>query len=386
MRILVTGGGTGGHVTPLRPIIDSIRSSHADATIIFAYKRGDRFAALLDDQMAIDQRVGFFSGKFRRYPNQSLLEKVTDISTMALNIRDAFFIAIGCVQAVFYLAFNRPDVIFSKSGPASIPLGIVGNLFSIPIITHDSDLIPSWTHRLIGRWARFNAVASEAGEYPYNKDTQQVVGVPVRTQFTRTYTQKDRTAARKSLGIQDSKPLVFVIGGSLGARSINTAMTANASVLVALGYHVVHVSGENNFTEVEKAIEAQNISQNYKILPFIADQEQLFSHFLAADLVVSRASATSTAELANLAKPAIIIPAKQLADQLKNASFLAESGAAHVLDEVELDQKPDILMQAIKKIVDDANYSKKLAKTIHSQAISDTSDRVVKLINTVLSQ
>ncbi len=385
MRILVTGGGTGGHVTPLNPIVAELDAAFPDATIVFAAKAGDRFASLLDDNPHIDERFSIVSGKWRRYPNLTLTQKLLDVSTMFYNLRDALFIGIGCVQALFRLASNRPDIIFSKSGPASIPIGIVARLFLIPMVTHDSDLIPGWTHRLIGRWAAFNAVASKAGEYPYDADKIRYVGVPVAARFTQKITKKMRDDARKRLDLASTSRVVLVIGGSLGAKSINDAMVSQAQMLTSDGHTVLHVTGESQYEPVEALLKQQGVDTNkYRTIPFIGDPAVMFDHYLVADVVVARCGATTTAELANMGKPSILIPAKQLADQLKNAAYLKQEKAAEVLDDQVIIDSPETLGASIQQILTKPKLRDQLARDFAKQAIPDTAQQITNLIKSLV--
>ncbi len=383
MRIFVTGGGSGGHVTPLRPVIEQLKSKDPDLEIVFIYTKGDKFAKLVSEMDAVDKSRGVYAGKWRKYSNQSLLEKIFDIRTLFLNFWDLLKLGLGFIQSVVLVGVGRPDVIFSKSGPASIPLGVAAFIYGVPVVTHDSDAIPSLTHRVIGRWSKFNAVAGDHGSYPYKSEKTIVVGVPVDDMYDVAPTQGAIDSASKILDWPDkNRPCLLIVGGSQGARSINDAAVNSFSKLVA-NFNVIHIAGQNNVDDVRVALVAKGWKEGggeYRLYGFVSKRDLLYGYYLAADLLVCRASATVLAEAAALGKACIAIPAAPLVDQVNNARYLEKIGAAIVLTDEELSSSQTVLADAALEAVGQEPLLSQLRSNISKLHVSNSASKIAALI------
>lgn len=292
---------------------------------------------------------------------------------MGRNLVDVFKIGRGYFKSLRLIKKYRPDVVFAKGGYVCLPLGYAARRLKIPLVIHDSDVRPGLTNRLLARFASRIATGSPLENYPYNKAISHYTGVPIADEF-RPFSHDERRQFRSELAVPQQGRLVVVTGGGLGARSINQAVTRDLNELLEAGLVVFHVCGKKNYDEL-KAIVPQN--ENYFLVPFVySDMYKLLG---AADIVVSRGSATFLQELAALQKPVVVVPGKHLGDQVKNASMYQEAGAAVVLTDDEIAQ-PGKLSEAILGLVNNYESAEAMAMKLHRfarpQAAYDTAQLI----------
>lgn len=314
------------------------------------------------------------AGKLRRYHGIPLWKQLLDIPTVAKNVRDLGLIAAGFVQSVRIIMTFKPDVVFAKGGYVCLPLGYAAKLLRVPLVIHDSDARPGLTNKVLSRFATRIATGSPLENYSYPPARSTYTGVPIDPAF-HPFTQADKRRARGDIGIVDiDKPLVVVTGGGLGAESINTGMVAIAEQLLADGYAVYHVTGKKHH-EAVKARAPQH--PDYHVVAFV--YKDMATVLGAADVVVSRGSATFLQELAALAKPTIVVPAAHLGDQVKNARVYHDADAAVVLDDAEVRRGKE-LYRAIKLVLDDTAAAEAMAQRFNVFAKRDAALDVAQLI------
>jgi UDP-N-acetylglucosamine--N-acetylmuramyl-(pentapeptide) pyrophosphoryl-undecaprenol N-acetylglucosamine transferase len=314
------------------------------------------------------------AGKLRRYHGVAWYKQLLDGPTTFRNTRDIFLIAAGFFQSLWLLLRDRPDVVFAKGGYVCLPVGMAAALLKIPLVIHDSDTRPGLTNRVLARWAVRIGTGAPLNNYPYPKGISHYVGVPIDPAF-RPFSESQKTEAKAALGIIDlTKPLVVITGGGLGAKSINDAVVAIAQRLLATGIALYHVTGKKNYDFVRSHASEH---ADYHIVPFIYKDMPVVLG--AADVVVSRGSATFSQELAALAKPTVLIPAGHLGDQVKNAGVFGEAEAAIILSDADI-ADPNVLYEAIVKLMEDEKYALRLAKNFHAFARPDAALDVARLI------
>jgi UDP-N-acetylglucosamine--N-acetylmuramyl-(pentapeptide) pyrophosphoryl-undecaprenol N-acetylglucosamine transferase len=310
--------------------------------------------------VGVDVRV-ISAGKVRRYAHLNFLQHFTVRGLMWSNFKDTFKIGKGFFQSVAIMRQYRPDVVFTKGGYVCLPVGAAAHLLKIPLVIHDSDTKPGLTNRLLSRWANVIATGSPLENYDYPAHKSHYTGVPISAQF-RPKTAEQQRAAKKQYGFHPDRLLTVVVGGGLGAKSINNAMNNAAKSLLEQGMGVYVVAGKGHYEQTAAAAPKDN---RYKVVPFVYDNmDQLLG---AADIVVSRGSATFLQELAGLAKAVVIVPARQLGDQLKNAQAFTAAGAAVVVDDEGI-ESDDRLQAAILALADDPVLREKLGKKLHTFA------------------
>lgn len=290
------------------------------------------------------------------------------------NMVDMFKVAGGVAQSIRLLKRFKPDVVFAKGGYVSLPVGYGAHLLKIPLVIHDSDARPGLTNRVLSRWANVIATGTPVKNYRYNAEISHYTGVPVRSEF-HPFSAEEQTKAKQLLGRGANRPLVVVTGGGLGARDINRAMVTIGPQLLEAGYDVYHVTGKAVFDELSKTLPQD---ERYTVIPFVYDD--LAAVYGAADVVVTRASATTLQELAAMAKPAIIVPNSSLGDQLENAKVYESDGAALLLRDEQLADDPMILYEAIDGLFHDENKREALSDAIHTYAKPHAAQEVAELI------
>jgi len=319
------------------------------------------------------------AGKFRRYHHLSTARQLVMPQIVFANIRDGFKVGIGFVQSLVLLSKFRPDVVFAKGGYVCLPVGMAAKFLGIPIVIHDSDARPGLTNRVLARWATAIATGSPLENYPYRKEISRYIGVPIGAEF-RPYNQSMQEAAKAALGFDPRAPLVVITGGGLGARSINMATLEDVSQLLSEGINIYHITGHLHFDEVSMLAPKD---AHYQVVPFV--YEGMASTLGAADIVVSRASATFVQELAGLAKTAILVPARALGDQHKNADVYRNADAALVLTDDELGVSR-ALYGAIHTLLSDTQRREQLAAHLHAfarpNAARDVATMIIETVHT----
>lgn len=291
------------------------------------------------------------------------------------NIGDIILLILGCIQSFFLLIIWRPDVIFTKGGFVCLPVGIAAHLLRIPFVIHDSDVHPGLTNRILAPWAGVIATGAPLEYYSYPKDKAVYVGIPIGDEF-HEFSKEDQKKAKVSSGVSEDKPLVVVTGGGLGAERINKAVLTIANKLLK-HVSIVHITGARQFQKFEKVVPQD---ENYKLLPFVSQgMAQLLG---AADVVVTRAGATTMLELAALKKAVIVVPNEMLTGghQIKNAKVYEQESAVIVANEKQFQDNPDVLLNAIMLLISDNELCQKMGERLGKFAKPNAARDTVKLI------
>lgn len=378
------GGGSGGHITPIVAVINKIldrqsqskNGDHYDIRVWCDRKFAPQARKLLVDA---DIRVDIIAaGKLRRYANLKWWYRWFSpyhiIHTHIPNLIDMFKIAGGFIQSLVKLLIWRPDVVFCKGGYVSLPVGFVAYLYRIPLVIHDSDTVPGLTNRVLAKYADAIGTGAPVENYPsYPKRITKFVGVPVRDNVKSI--PKNRQAILKDeLGLDDKRPLILAMGGGLGAVAINNAMVDIGQKLVDDGCQVVLLTGRGHDVNVPRG--AKKYFHAYDFSNKIVEYEQV------ADVVVTRAGATTMAELAAIGVPTIIVPSPYLSGdhQSKNAEVYAKAEAAVVVNEFDMRDNSAVLYNAISDLLNDDKKRAKISRNLHSFAKSDALDAMVDMI------
>ena len=308
ISLVLTGGGTAGHVTPNLALADEAQARGWKVQYVGSSKGIER--DLLEGTGIAYHAVA--SGKLRRYLSWE-------------NFIDPFRLLLGVCQSFLLLGRLQPDLVFSKGGFVAVPVVVAAWLRRIPVISHESDVTPGLANRLCYPFSRRICVTFEETLTYLPAAKVQLSGTPVRTGIL----EGDPGRGRDYLGFDDTKPIMLVFGGSLGAVAINEAVSCVLSNLLDR-FQVVHVVGEGNIDEAQQGA-------GYLQKAFIGAE---FGDVLAAaSIVVSRAGANSLYELFVSRKPHLLIPltlAASRGDQLENARTFEARGFSHVLYEEDL--------------------------------------------------
>lgn len=340
-HIVLTGGGTAGHVTPNIALIPRLKELGYQISYIGSY---DGIEKKLIEELDIPY-YGISSGKLRRY---------FDLK----NFSDPFRVLKGFSQAKKLLKELKPDVVFSKGGFVTVPVVIAAKKCKIPAIIHESDMTPGLANRLC-----LSSAAKICCNFPETvsslpKDKAILTGTPIRQELM----SGNREAARNFCGFTDEKPTLMVIGGSLGAASVNENIRKILPELLK-DFQVIHLCGKGKTDESLKA------TKNYVQFEYIKDE--LPDLFALADIVISRAGANAICELNALKKPNLLIPLSANAsrgDQILNARSFERQGFSMVMEEEEITEQS--LLNAIRQLyANRETYIKAMSDSKHMDSI-----------------
>jgi UDP-N-acetylglucosamine--N-acetylmuramyl-(pentapeptide) pyrophosphoryl-undecaprenol N-acetylglucosamine transferase len=368
--IVLTGGGSGGHITPILAVAAELKRRQPRARLIYIGQTGDKLGDIPAQDANIDAVFTVRAGKFRRYHGEGLRQWL-DVPTFLKNVRDFFYTLAGIRQSRKLLKELGPDVIFVKGGFVGVPVGLAAARLRIPYITHDSDAIPGLANRIISRWADRHAVALPKEIYSYPANKTITTGIPLRKEFV-PVTIALRKQYRDSINIPEKARLLFVIGGGLGAQRVNRAVAEAVPHLLGefRDLYVIHGAGRANEAEMlrlydERLGEAEQ--GRVRVLGFTPD---LYRYSGAADVIITRAGATNLAEFAQQGRACIVVPSPFLTGghQLKNAEYLADQKAAVVLNELELTDDPNRLARQVSTLLGDNRHRQQLGENLASFA------------------
>jgi UDP-N-acetylglucosamine--N-acetylmuramyl-(pentapeptide) pyrophosphoryl-undecaprenol N-acetylglucosamine transferase len=373
--MVFVGGGSGGHITPLVAVADAAKAVDAKASIVHIGHKGDHFNDITREAKSIDEVYEIHAGKFRRYHTETLIKKLLDVKTNALNIRDFFRFMRGAYQAWRLLGKLQPKVIFMKGGYVCAGVGMAAKVRKIPYVTHDSDAMVSLAHRIIADDATKHLTALPAHYYPqYDQAKTEQVGVPVSASFKRVGAA-ERQAAKKKLGLPEKSLFILVTGGGLGGQIINRAVLRQAEALLkAPTTYMTLVSGKKNYTSVLADYDAlsEHIKERLIIEPFTREMHTLSA---AADLIVTRAGMTAITEFGLQAKACLVVPNPLLAGghQLKNAAALSDVDAVEVISEKDI----DVLVERVNALLSNNERRRVLGDSLHEHTIPNAAEKIV---------
>lgn len=322
-RIILTGGGTAGHVTPNIALLPRLRELQYDIHYIGSYTG-------IEKELIEKQQIpyhGISSGKLRRYFSLK-------------NFTDPFRVLKGFSEANHLIKTLKPDVIFSKGGFVSVPVVIAGKRNHVPVIIHESDMTPGLANRISIPSAYRICCNFPETLKALPEDKAVLTGSPIRQELM----TGDPEKARAFCGFKDEKPVILVVGGSLGATAVNQAVRAILPELLK-DFQVIHLCGKG------KLDTSLNNLEGYVQFEYI--QDELRHLFALSDIVISRAGANAICELLALQKPNLLIPLSASAsrgDQILNARSFERQGFSKVLEEETLTN--ELLLDTVHELYD----------------------------------
>ncbi len=348
-RILLVGGGSGGHVFPLIAVAEALKQKDPSVELI-ALGEGP-FMAKAIASTGITYRI-ILAGKMRRYFS-------------LLTLLDPFKMVIGFFQSLWWLLYYMPDAVFCKGGYVSIMPALVAKLYFIPVYTHESDSVPGVSNRFIGKMAKTVFTSFESAAKYFKPGRTTLVGNPVRPELL----NGNREAALQSFNFRADKKTVLIAGGSQGSKRINQAILESLVQLVQQ-FQVIHQCGDSQLSNVQAEINKYEkegessygpmIHANYRLYPFLGT-EQLAMAYAAADVIISRGGASNLFEIASLGKPGIIIPITDSASdhQLQNTIEFQKYGGV-LIEEANITSH--IIINQIQELTQSAKQAEVSAK------------------------
>lgn len=341
-RIILTGGGTAGHVTPNIALIPSLQEASFDIHYIGSY---DGIEKKLIEEMKIPYH-GISSGKLRRY---------FDVK----NFSDPFKVIKGYGEASRLIKSLKPDIVFSKGGFVTVPVVMAAKTHHIPAIIHESDMTPGLANKLcIPSASKICCNFPEAMEHlPSEKAV--LTGTPIRRELF----LGDAIEALKFTGLEANKPTIMIIGGSTGSVKINEAVRACLDDLLQ-AYQIIHICGKD---KIDSTYEGRKGYVQYEYI-----KKELSNLLALCDVIISRAGANAICELLALRKPNILIPLGANAsrgDQILNAESFEKQGFSYVLSEESLSSES--LLAAVNQVYNNrANYRSIMESSSITNSIS----------------
>lgn len=361
-HILISGGGTGGHIFPALSIAEALRRRWPDCEIKFVGAEGrmemERVPAAGYEITGLP--VAGFDRK-RLWRNISVLLKLRRSLKIARRIVGEF----------------KPDIAIGVGGYASGPTLKAAQRAGVPTLLQEQNSYAGVTNKLLAKKAECICVAYPDMERFFPAEVIELTGNPVRKALLDcTLTQAE---AKKALGFDPARPLLLVVGGSLGARTINTSMAAALDTLLDGNTQILWQTGRSG---EQIGVDATRGRADVKATPFISD---MATAYRAADLVVSRAGAGTISELQLLGKPVILVPSPNVAEdhQRKNAQALADRGAAEMILDADATAQ---LSDAIRRLMADEAARKKLSDNILAMALPDSDEKIADAVAKIISR
>lgn len=348
MRILIAGGGTGGHVIPALAIARELQSRYKAELLFVGTERG------IENRLVPQAGFGLMKIKVGALKNVGLLTRFRTLIDLPLAILSSREI----------LKVFAPDVVVGVGGYASGPAMAAAILSRIPTLAFEPNYVPGFANKIVGK--RVSAAAVHFEETRRYFRNAQVVGVPVRQEFFKT---------PPAGGVH--KPTILVFGGSQGAHAINEAMTAAAPEVLRQipGLCIIHQTGERDYNAVQAVYSRSGIQA--EVSAFIDNMPQAFAR---ADLLVCRSGASTVAEVMAAAKPAIFIPFPQAADdhQTRNAEAIARGGAAMLIPQSEL--SPERLTHVLLELMSNRDRLRQMSERARALSHHDAAGRVAGMV------
>lgn len=382
MTIVLTGGGSGGHITPLLAVAAEIKRLQPETKLVYIGQYGDKLGDIPAKDKNIDAVYTVRAGKFRRYHGGGL-RQFLDPVTLFKNIRDAFYVLIGIWQSLRLLRKIRPSIVFVKGGFVGVPVGLSAAMLGIPFITHDSDSVPGLANRIIAPWASLHAVALPKDIYAYPVHKTVTTGIPLQSQFV-AVSEQLKNQYRAKLNLPEGVPVLFIIGGGQGAQRINSAVTEAVPHLLKefKELRVIHGVGRANEVIMRQAYNNNLTTNELNRLHLFGYESDIYLYSGASDLIITRAGATNLAEFAVQGRACIVIPSPYLTSghQLKNAQYLADNQAAVVISESDIQADPNRLAKQVSDLLKNPSRRTKFATNLARFAKPDATRDLAKLI------
>ena len=371
MNVIFTCGGTGGHINPAIAVANIWKARHPDSNILFIGADGG-----MEEQLV--PKAGF---QLKTLPGGGLSRSLS-FAGIKKNVKVMYNLVSSVNRCKKIIKDFGADIVVGTGGYASFPALMAACLLKIPSCVHESNAVPGLTTRMVERWADKMLICfPQSARYYKDQSKVQVVGMPVRSEFI----QNEKKACREELGL-DSRPVILSTFGSLGAKAMNE-MTAELMALEKeAGYPFQHIHGVGSFgwEWMPKLVEEKGVQDNDAIFlkEYIYNMPTIMT---AADIVISRAGASTCNEIAAAGIPCILIPSPNVTanHQEKNARALEEQGAAAVI--LEADCSAEKVMQTICELLENREAYNKMHEALLEIAVPDSAQRMCDIMEELTS-
>jgi UDP-N-acetylglucosamine--N-acetylmuramyl-(pentapeptide) pyrophosphoryl-undecaprenol N-acetylglucosamine transferase len=362
LRVLVSGGGTGGHIFPAIAIANAIKEIHPDAEFLFVGAQGKME---MEKVPAAGFKIeGLWISGFSRSLNLS-------------NLMFPFKLISSMLKAAKIVKKFKPDVAIGTGGFASGPTLRVASQKGVPCLIQEQNSFPGVTNRILSGKAKKICVAYDGMEKYFGKEKTILSGNPVRKEVVQIEGKRDEAVA--FFGLDSNKKTLLIVGGSLGAQSVNNAILENLPSLLNLGIQIVWQTGKTSYKEINEATKSFQ-DKGVHVMEFIFKMDLGYA---AADFVVSRAGAIAVSELSIVAKPTILVPFPFAAEdhQTKNAMSLVNKGAAILVKDAEVKKG---LLEEVSKLMKEPRTGASLIENIKTLGKPDAANQIAKEVLSII--
>ena len=384
IKLVLVGGGSGGHITPVVALAKEIRKQQPNWQLSYIGSTNDAVGQrLVRGQAQLFNDIHLLpAGKFRRFSAPGWPVTARIWSTI-LNLRDVIKASAGLIASLYLLRRHRPHLIFSKGGYPALGPCLAAVILRIPLVVHDSDAVPGLTHRLVGRWAELRLT----GLPTINpRPKERYVGVPVVPRLAKPLTTSERTEILAAYGLKPATRLVLIFGGGLGAVNLNQVILTTLDQLkLPPRTHFILVSGATNLkATTEAATELKRLNQ-LTILGFVDNLADLIR---ASEIVITRAGATALSEVTVAGKPTIIIPKPFMPGnhQVHNANIYRQASAASIVADNGQRVNRRAFVSELELLLSDTARRKQLGQAINRLAKTSAVTQTLESIREVLAR
>ncbi|MGC4375547.1 undecaprenyldiphospho-muramoylpentapeptide beta-N-acetylglucosaminyltransferase [Fictibacillus sp. Mic-4] len=358
MKIVLSGGGTGGHIYPALALAKEIKKIHPESELLYiGTEKG------LESKLVPRENIPFESIQITGFKRSLSVE----------NIKTVLRFLKGVSKSKKLLKEFKPDIVIGTGGYVCGPVVYAASKLNIPAIVHEQNSIPGLTNKFLSKYVQKVAICFEEAAGYFPKEKVVYTGNP-RAQEVK---DKDGKRGKESLHLDPAKKTVLIVGGSRGARPINEAFLEALDLVGERNYQFVYVTGEVHYDHVLEQVKKHGNPKNVTIVPFIHNMPEVLA---GMDLVVARAGATTIAEITALGIPSILIPSPYVTNnhQEKNARALESKGAAVVI--LEKDMNGSLLVQHIDRILTDEKEWSKMHKASKQLGMPDAANRLYEVM------
>lgn len=363
MRILVTGGGTGGHIYPALAFIRYVQKIQPDSEFLYVgTHRG------LENKIVPETGISFKTIKIQGFKRKLSFENIKTVQLFIESIK----------RSKEILREFKPDVVIGTGGYVSGSVVYAAARMKIPTIVHEQNSVPGITNKFLSRFAdKVGICFPDAAQY-FPESKTVLVGNP-RAQEVVT---SGKSEVLEQYGLLPDIPTVLIFGGSQGALKINQAVIQALPQFSQKEYQVLYASGDRYYNEISEKFDVGKISRNLSLQPYIKNMTDVMAN---VDLLIARAGATSIAEFTALGLPGILIPSPYVTNdhQTKNAQSLVNAGAAKMIADADL--TGDKLVEAVDEIMNDPEKRERMAKASRQEGIPDAAERLWTLVNELVN-
>lgn len=363
MKILVTGGGTGGHIYPALAFVNYVKSQDQDAEFMYVgAKRG------LENKIVPETGIPFHTLEIQGFKRKLSFDNVKTVQLFLKSIR----------QAKKILKDFQPDVVIGTGGYVSGAVVYAAAKLNIPTIIHEQNSVPGITNKFLSRYVDHIAVSFRDAAQFFPEEKSSLIGNPRAQEVADT----PKSTILANFGLATDKKTVLIFGGSQGALKLNEAVMNFLESFNDDSYQVLYASGDRYYEQIKSQVGAIKLS-NVSIQPYIRQMAEVMA---SSDLLVGRAGATSIAEFTALGLPAILIPSPYVTNdhQTKNAQSLVNAGAARMIADGEL--TGETLGRAINEIMTDEKVQQQMSQASKKQGMPDASKRLYELVQSVIKK